>query len=58
MTEPLKVTPAAGTDLGDMTKAELLDYAKANGVGGVSGSMRKAEIQDAIVNSTGGQDDA
>lgn len=27
-----------------MTKAQLLDYAGANGVEGVSGSMRKADI--------------
>lgn len=27
-----------------MTKSQLLDYAEANGVDGVSGSMRKADI--------------
>ena len=31
-------------DLNSMTKAQLLDYAGANGVEGVSGSMRKADI--------------
>lgn len=31
-----------------MTKTELLDYADENGVEGVSGSMRKADILAAI----------
>lgn len=31
-----------------MTKTQLLNYAKENGVDGVSGSMRKAEIIKAI----------
>ena len=35
-------------DLSGMTKAKLLTYAEENGVDGVSGSMRKAEIIKAI----------
>jgi hypothetical protein len=31
-----------------MTKAQLLDYAGENGVDGVDGSMRKAEIIEAL----------
>ena len=31
-----------------MTKAQLLDYAEANGIEGVSSSMTKAEIIAAI----------
>ena len=34
--------------LDDMTKAELLDYAAANGVEGVDDSMTKADIRAAI----------
>lgn len=32
----------------DMTKQELLEYAEAHGITGVSSSMTKAEIQAAI----------
>ena len=35
-------------DLDSMTKAQLLDYAKANGIEGVSSSMLKADILAAI----------
>lgn len=35
-------------DLDSMTKAELLEYAQANGIQGVSGSMHKADIVDAV----------
>ncbi len=35
-------------DLESMTKAELLDYAEVNGVGGVSSSMLKAEILEML----------
>lgn len=38
--------PAASVS--DMTKAELLAFAGKNGVKGVSGSMRKADIIQAI----------
>jgi len=31
-----------------MTKAQLLNYAQENGVSGVSGSMKKADILTAI----------
>lgn len=40
--------PAAG-DLQSMTKAQLLEYAEEQGIGGVSSEMRKAEIYAAIV---------
>lgn len=32
-----------------MTKAQLLEYAEANGIGGVSSSMLKADIYAAII---------
>jgi hypothetical protein len=35
-----------------MTKAQLLDYAEANGISGVSSSMLKAEILEAIKEAT------
>ncbi|MCD8087275.1 MAG: Rho termination factor N-terminal domain-containing protein [Oscillospiraceae bacterium] len=35
-------------DLDSMTKAQLLEYAEANGITGVSASMRKADILTAI----------
>ena len=35
--------------LSDMTKAELLAYAEAHGIEGVSGSMLKADIYAAIL---------
>ena len=41
--------PAPDVDLKSMTKAELLEFAEANGIEGVSGSMLKAEIYNAIV---------
>lgn len=36
-------------DLSAMTKAELLAYAEANGIDGVSSSMLKADIYAAII---------
>lgn len=48
MIEPLAVTPTDNVDLQSMTKGQLLDYAKASGIDGVSGSMKKAEIISAI----------
>lgn len=39
---------AAPLNLSGMTKAQLLNYAEENGVDGVSGSMTKAQIIDAI----------
>ena len=41
-------TPENSVSLGGMTKAQLLNYAEENGVEGVSGSMRKADIIKAI----------
>lgn len=35
-------------DLEDMTKDELLDYAKANEIGGVNATMKKADIIETI----------
>jgi hypothetical protein len=35
-------------DIDGMTKAELLAFAEANGIEGVSSSMLKAEIYDVI----------
>lgn len=35
-------------NLDSMTKAELLEYAQANGIGGVSSSMLKADILQTI----------
>ena len=40
MSEPDPLTP----DFSTMTKAQLLDYAKENGIEGVSSSMLKADI--------------
>lgn len=36
-------------DLTGMTKAQLLNYANENDISGVSASMRKADIYNAIV---------
>ncbi len=38
-------------DLSAMTKAELLEYAEANGIEGVNSSMLKADIYEIIANS-------
>lgn len=43
--------PTDDVDLSEMTKAELLAYAEANGIDGVDSSMLKAEIYEVIVNS-------
>ena len=49
MPEPAEPEPEPEeTDLDYMTKAELLDYAEAHGIEGVSGAMRKADILTAI----------
>ncbi len=44
----MTATPESAVDLNDMTKAQLLSYAEENGVEGVSGSMKKADIIKAI----------
>lgn len=41
--------PASDADLSSMTKAELLSFAEANGITGVSSSMLKADIYNTIV---------
>ena len=37
-------------DFSKMTKAELLEFAKNNGIDGVDGSMLKADILEVITN--------
>ena len=43
--------PAEDVDLSSMTKAQLLEYAAANGIDGVDSSMLKADIYNTILNS-------
>ena len=43
-TPPLNQSAPEAPNLSGMTKAQLLDYAAENGVDGVSGAMKKAEI--------------
>ena len=47
MSEPDSDTP----DIYSMTKAELIEYAKQNGIEGVSSSMLKADILNVIENA-------
>lgn len=42
------IEPTDVPDLDSMTKAELLAYAKENGIEGVNSSMLKADIYKAI----------
>lgn len=49
MTELLAEPSPDTGDLSSMTKAELLEYAEEHGIEGVSSSMKKAEIYNAIV---------
>lgn len=42
------IEPTEETALEDMTKAELLAYAKERGIDGVNSSMLKADIYKAI----------
>ena len=44
LTEPLKTASLPAPSLSSMTKADLLSYAAGLDAGGVSGSMKKAEI--------------
>ena len=46
--------PSDAVDLSSMTKAELLAYAEANGIEGVSSSMLKADIYAVIVSAVEG----
>ena len=48
--------PASDVTVGlsDMTEAELLEYAEAHGISGVSSSMLKADIYAAITAAMGG----
>ena len=43
--------PTDDVDLSSMTKAELLAFAKENGIDGVDSSMLKAEIYETILNN-------
>lgn len=43
--------PSDDVDLTSMTKAELLAFAEANGISGVSNSMLKADIINVITNA-------
>ena len=45
---PLNQPTPNALNLNGMTKAQLLDYAAENGVEGVSGGMKKADIIAAI----------
>lgn len=47
----LSSEPTEDVDLSHMTKAELLEYARANGIEGVDSSMLKADIYNTILNS-------
>ena len=46
--------PDVTVDLSAMTKAELLAFAEANGISGVSSSMLKADIYATITAAMGG----
>lgn len=41
-------TAPAAVDFGGRTKAQLLEYAKENGIAGVSAAMNKADILAAV----------
>lgn len=43
--------PTDDVDLSSMTKAELLAFAKENGIDGVDSSMLKADIYEIIINN-------
>lgn len=43
--------PTDDVDLASMTKAQLLEYAEANGIEGVDSSMLKADIYNTIINA-------
>ena len=47
--------PSDDVDLSSMTKAELLAYAEANGIEGVSSSMLKADIYAVIAAAVEGE---
>ena len=44
----MAASPEITVDLDSMTKAQLLEYAAANGISGVNSSMLKADILAAI----------
>lgn len=48
MIELLSEPDSDAPDIYSMTKAQLLDYAKQNGIEGVSSSMLKADILSVI----------
>ena len=47
----LSIEPTNNVDLSSMTKAELLEFANANGIEGVDSSMLKADIYNTILNN-------
>lgn len=47
----MATAPGNDADLSNLTKAELLAYAEENGIAGVSGSMKKAEIYKIVADS-------
>lgn len=47
----LSTEPTNNVDLSGMTKAELLEFAEANGIEGVDSSMLKADIYNTILNN-------
>lgn len=47
----LSTEPTNDVDLSSMTKAELLEFAEANGIEGVDSSMLKADIYNTILNN-------
>lgn len=53
MTLSLMTAGADAPDLSDMTKAQLLAYAEENGIPGVSGTMKKADIISVLEGSDG-----
>ncbi len=47
----LSIEPTDNVDLSSMTKAQLLAFAKDNGIAGVDSSMLKADIYNVIINN-------
>lgn len=54
MIELLSVKPTEDVNLSDMTKPELLEFARQNGIEGVNSSMLKADIYNAIIEALNG----
>ena len=54
MIELLAVEPTEDVNLSDMTKSELLEFARKNGIEGANSSMLKADIYNTIVEALNG----